>query len=115
MDYFVTSARKSLFLSQSLNRNALNQLPRFQGRKSAFRRATTGAILVALLCASVVSHAASTTSTTLSVASGGSASTSVAVGATVTLTATVVSTGAAVHPGTVRFCDLTASATCSEV
>ena len=115
MDYFVTSARKSLFLSQSLNRNALNQLPRFQGRKSAFRRAATSSMLVALLCASAVSRAASTTSTTLSVTSGGVNSTSVSVGAPITLTATVVSTGAAVHPGTVRFCDLTANATCSEV
>ncbi len=115
MDYFGTCARNSLFSSQPLNKNVLSRLPRFHRPKSTFRRATVGSTLVALLCASVVSRAANTTSTTLSVASGGIDATSVAVGATITLTATVVSNGAAVHPGTVRFCDLTASETCSEV
>jgi hypothetical protein len=53
--------------------------------------------------------AAATTTTTLTVTSGDSAVTSVASGAVVTLTATVVSGSAKVTPGQVNFCDAAAA------
>ena len=100
---------------QIFRRDVSRQIPRSKGLVSEFKWAMTGVMLTALLGATGVSRAAGTTSASLSVTSVGIATTSVAVGTAVTLTATLVSNGTAVHPGTVRFCDLTASPTCSEV
>jgi Bacterial Ig-like domain (group 3)/FG-GAP-like repeat len=60
--------------------------------------------LVCALALSIAGHAATTTQTTLTI----SPSASVQRGTTVTLTAHVTANGAAVHPGTVTFCNAAA-------
>ena len=64
-------------------------------------------VLIALHAPAAWATPASTT-TTLTVTSGGSDVTSVASGTVVTLTATVVSGSTKVTPGQVRFCDASA-------
>ncbi|HEX3941488.1 MAG TPA: hypothetical protein VHX11_08405, partial [Acidobacteriaceae bacterium] len=67
-------------------------------------------VLVAIAClaafsGSLLAAAATATATTLAIASGGSAVTTVPSGTIVSLTATVTAGGAAVTPGIVMFCD----------
>jgi hypothetical protein len=57
--------------------------------------------------------ASASTATTLELTSGGSSVTSVEPGTPVTLTATVVSGGTPVTPGTVTFCDVSTAKTCA--
>jgi len=64
------------------------------------------------LCRPAVAQ--TTTSTTLTVTSGGSAVTTVAQGAVITLTATEIAGSTPVTPGTVNFCDATA-AYCTDI
>jgi hypothetical protein len=65
--------------------------------------------LVCLLCLSWPALAQTATTTTLAIASGGSAVTTITSGSVVTLTATVVAGTTPVTPGLVTFCDATAT------
>jgi Bacterial Ig-like domain (group 3) len=69
----------------------------------------TISVLGGVLGSSRAWAAAAPTTTSLTVTSGGSSVTSVAAGAVVTLTATVVSGATPVNPGQVKFCDATAA------
>jgi hypothetical protein len=61
------------------------------------------------LLSTFVAASAGTTATTLAITAAGAPVTSIPAGKAITLTATVVSGGAAVSPGVVNFCDATAT------
>jgi len=70
-------------------------------------------ILAAIAASNICAFGVAITTTTLTVTSGGASITSVPLGAAVTLTAAVASTGASISSGTVNFCDAAISTSCS--
>jgi sugar lactone lactonase YvrE len=80
-------------------------------RRNRNRRAAGWAWPLATACAAFLfaaSTSAQTSTTTLAVTAAGGSVATVNQGTAVTLTATVAASGAAVHPGQVKFCDATA-------